>query len=750
MVAPEPPPGGVGSGGGLPDQKMIDELRAALAAKDAEVKALRSHLARTQGLNVLIPMAGPTNDFITAGYRQPKPMVNILGRPLLIWILEQLSLLPEDIVWITIPEIIEDQFGVSYLLRRKFPHLDFRFVTLTVATSSWAETMVCCLRNMDDASLDRRAVCLDCHLVPYGVDILAQVRTLPRPAGATFYFRLAEGDVSKGRKSYIRLNDMGEVTSIREKSAISSFANAGAYVFPSALMLRAAVTRVIDHDHSILAVGSSDERSSASGHGLPSGFCSSVIWDLMKSQQVVFLGKELPRDLFEIVASPEEMKSFVMKVSNTDGQLSRHPAFSTKQTFCFDLENTLFGGCESIGGIWPSPRPLPHQPTVRLLKQLKASGHKVIIHTRTDSESNLGGGGRNVVKLLEDVGIPYDHIHFNKPAADIYIDNLAVSTIGDFKKDLGVDVEVYKQQAISGGVCPRDFNEVSLIQNDYVLKSSSAKLLAGEIYFYQHITPELMDIFPDVVEITNGNIDGNEKSSILMKKIRGVTFSQLACNRCLTSKRLLKFLHTIRRIHSSPQADLQNQAQLTNQELATNYAPKIKSRFDQHRELYLKIDPDSEQLYSAIHSYLQHYTNHIQHAWIIHGDPVFSNVLFTNEHDTRMIDMRGSLGDFLSTQGDIGYDLSKIYQSLCGYDYLLLDKPMTDSAVVKMYEELRSTFWNFVKRHYSVNHDDVRFLAAAHFFSIVPLHSNRVHQKAFLARARQLVEEEMDLESPLE
>ena len=111
---------------------------------------------------------------------------------------------------------------VSHLLKRHFPHLNFKFVSLTVATSCWAETMVCCLRNMNDEDLDRQAVCLDCHMLPYGVDILAQVRMLPRLLGATFFYKPEEDDAMRGRKSYIRLNDMGEVCSIREKSAISS------------------------------------------------------------------------------------------------------------------------------------------------------------------------------------------------------------------------------------------------------------------------------------------------------------------------------------------------------------------------------------------------------------------------------------------------------------------------------------------------------------------------------------------------
>lgn len=44
------------------------------------------------------------------------------------------------------------------------------------------------------------------------------------------------------------------------------------------------------------------------------------------------------------------------------------------------------------------------------------------------------------------------------------------------------------------------------------------------------------------------------------------------------------------------------------------------------------------------------------------------------------IDMRGALGDLISTEGDMNYDLSKVYQSLRGYDFFILDKDIDHNA----------------------------------------------------------------------
>ena len=60
--------------------------------------------------------------------------------------------------------------------------------------------------------------------------------------------------------------------------------------------------------------------------------------------------------------------------------------------------------------------------------------------------------------------------------------------------------------------------------------------------------------------------------------------------------------------------------------------------------------------------------------------------------------MRGALGKRLTTQGDILYDLSKVYQSLCGYDFLLLDQPIKDHEA-RMLEGLRQVFWDATARY---------------------------------------------------
>jgi hypothetical protein len=50
----------------------------------------------------------------------------------------------------------------------------------------------------------------------------------------------------------------------------------------------------------------------------------------------------------------------------------------------------------------------------------------------------------------------------------------------------------------------------------------------------------------------------------------------------------------------------------------------------------------------------------------------------------KLQDMRGCLGSELTLVGDMAYDLAKVFQSLHGYDYLILDQPVlaSDSEIL--------------------------------------------------------------------
>jgi len=126
----------------------------------------------------------------------------------------------------------------------------------------------------------------------------------------------------------------------------------------------------------------------------------------------------------------------------------------------------------------------------------------------------------------------------------------------------------------------------------------------------------------------------------------------------------------------------------------------------------------------------------------VHGDPVFSNVLMAKGGGVYLLDMRGALGTKLTTCGDVAYDLAKVYQSLCGYDFFLEDRELTPIAQEHL-ESLQRVFWSYVSTNYpEVSPSDVRLITAQHFFAIVPLHEVRSRMCLYLRTARALMLQE--------
>lgn len=94
-----------------------------------------------QPLNVIIPIGGVGSRFAKHGYRYPKPLINIVGRPMLLWLLDSLSLKPGDTLWMAINEEIDDEFHVGQLLGKALTNIDHRVLRLRHQTKGAAETV---------------------------------------------------------------------------------------------------------------------------------------------------------------------------------------------------------------------------------------------------------------------------------------------------------------------------------------------------------------------------------------------------------------------------------------------------------------------------------------------------------------------------------------------------------------------------------------------------------------------------------
>ncbi|CAF0868787.1 unnamed protein product [Adineta steineri] len=681
-------------------------------------------------MNILIPMGGIGHRFSKENYRFPKPLINIVGRPMLFWLLDHLDTEEDDIIYLGILESLEKQFDLSQTLKIEYPKRKFETIILDFETRGAVETLFIMLQTINIDRLKYKTISLDCDTI-YFEKILKKFRQLSNQMNASFFFK---DNIGKPIYSYLKLDeDITQenyplIKDVREKIMISNNANTGAYAFRSGFILKEYCIEIIDQ-----SVGDSGE------------YYTTNIIKLMLDNQEDFVGIEVNFQDFVCVGTPDQLNEFLKNL-----KLKQNLINIRKMRFCFDLDNTLVS-YPTIYGDYNSVEPKIHN--IQLVRELHMAGHYIIIQTARRMKTHQG----NVGAVIADIGkitletltkfnIPYDELLFGKPYADVYIDDSAIHALIDTTKEIGWSLEKNvldnnnnNGKKIEGFVCSRHFHTIEQLDN-LIVKSSSIDDLQGEIYFYNNIPLNIKDLFPKLHRIETNN--HANISSIIIEKISGTTYSHLFTNLCLTEGRLLKFLTSLKSIHSSLSFDSISNIKAN---IYENYSSKMLSRYEKYNEIYLNLDQyfenssiiNSKDLLDYFLKYFNQYEISLraQHNAIIHGDPVFSNVLLTPSSHVIFLDMRGSLGKQITLQGDLNYDLAKVYQSLTGYDFILLNKNhLLSTTIVKTYLlQLNEIFQNFILKNYSnnFNFNDLKMITAHLYFTLIPLHQNFQHQLQF-------------------
>ena len=534
---------------------------------------------------------------------------------------------------------------------------NFKFIPINFDTRGAAETVLIALESMDESELKGLTIVVDSDNV-YNDDIIDDIKEVND--NVIFYFN----DLTpKPLFSYIKIvND--EVVEIKEKVKISDFACSGAYGFKSGEVLRDFITRTIKGN-----LKSKNE------------FYTSTIYDRMLNAGVTVKAKVC--DNYTCLGTPDQLK--------IHSSLSPHKGIR----ICFDLDNTLVT-YPRIKDDYTSVEPI--QKNIEYLKFLKQQGNTIIIYTARRMRTHNG----NVGSIVADVGsitldtlnkfdIPYDELYFGKPYANFYIDDLAVKTYDDLEKEIGF----YNLHPET-----RSHNKIE-IYDDKIIKFSTD--IKGEKFWYENIPPIFKDMFPELL--------GVDDNSITISKVNGIPLSHLNVNNILTNDILLNTLKTLKTLHSGPYNE--------NVNIYGNYISKLRERlntFDYSK--YNNID----LLVHEIGLFLEDYENGDRGVCgLIHGDPVLTNILVDNFDNLKFIDMRGKVGSRLTTSGDIFYDYAKVYQSIIGYDFILMGKSINTEVV----ENNKKVFEEFIRKHYSDGRmEDIKWITKSLLLTLIPLHDN--------------------------
>lgn len=357
-------------------------------------------------VNIIIPIGGIGKRFSDEGFKKPKPLINVLGKPILFWLLDKLSFKDGDVLYIPYNSVLQDynfEDQVKHKMRDK--NISIVFKKIDKITKGAAETILLMLKDIPKKKLNEPIISLDSDNF-YEFDILNDFRNDPK--NIIYYFKDFQQNPVY---SYIKIDDnSGLVNKIEEKNKISDNACVGAYGFLS-------IEDLIEYINSIISKNLKSKNE----------FYISNIYGAMINNDESVYSKEIKK--FFCLGTPNLIKLFSQNYNNEE-----------KLRFCFDLDNTLVTLPEK--GDYNKIKPITKN--INLLKFLYDRGHIIIIYTARRMKTHKGNVGAILselgeltLKQLREFNIPFHEIYFGKPYANYYIDDLSVNPFYDCEKEIG-------------------------------------------------------------------------------------------------------------------------------------------------------------------------------------------------------------------------------------------------------------------------------------------------------------------------
>ena len=636
---------------------------------------------------IIIPLGGFGKRFRDCGYTRPKALINVFGRSIIWHLISNLNI--KNYHTVVIPYNKEYKpYNFESLMRKNFPTINFKFIVLEHDSRGAAESISIALKNLPEILINSPVLCLDSDNF-YTYDIIKEWN------GENKIFTFSDLGNSP-IYSYVKLNSENEtILEIREKDKISKSACCGAYGFNSAKVLLTYIEKIITQDKRVKGE-----------------FYTSVVISEMIKEGIIFKNCEVDKEKYICLGTPLLLKMFYNNFPRRGSIYSNEKIKPLR--ICFDLDNTLVS-YPQIPGDYSSVLPLENN--IKLLRYLKTFGNIIIIYTARRMKTHNGNIGKiyaDVGKLtidtLEKFNIPYDELYFGKPFAHFYIDDLAINAFSNIQKEIG-----YYNDFIE----PRKFHSIEVKNVSVIKKSGSFESLSGEIFYYKNIPCEIKDLFP--VFFSEEENTSDNSASFEIEKIEGITVSQLFVSELLKENTLRHIFESINRIQKCSIKSINDGINGINGiNIYANYSTKVRHRYNNNRSIYNEFT-ESNRIFNDLISFLDDYEiDNMGEISVIHGDAVFTNILINKYDKIKFIDMRGKLDETLSILGDVHYDWAKIYQSLVGYDSILLGcNNLSNNYKLEMINVFRE--W-YITTYSLKRFNWLKIITKSLIFSLIPIH----------------------------
>jgi len=261
-------------------------------------------------MNIIIPLGGKGERFLKNGYIQPKPLIPILDKCMIEYVLDNLTISSDDNIFIIYNEKL-DNYNFSQYIEKKYSFI--RFIKIN-DTKGAVETLFLGIQYiLNNYNYNKKSLILDCDTF-YSEDIIRIFKN--SNDNMVFYTKNYEASPIY---SYIQLNEHHIITHIKEKEKISDNANTGAYAFTDINILHHYCKYVLDNNITF--------------NNEP--YTSCVISEMIKSS-ILFIGYELNENNVFSLGTPNDVDKYI---NNT-------------YAFLFDLDGTLIITDEIYFNIW--------------------------------------------------------------------------------------------------------------------------------------------------------------------------------------------------------------------------------------------------------------------------------------------------------------------------------------------------------------------------------------------------------------
>lgn len=201
----------------------IENIMNAIKYYEYPVGGIVSKTMFQKNINIVIPMAGNGSRFSTAGYKDPKPLIDIFGKPMISWVIQNIGI-DANYIFITKKDHYQ-QYNLESLLKCMVPNC--KIIQLDHTTQGAACTVLMAeeyINNDSPLLMANSDQWLDWNSEEFIFNFLVKEKDSDVKV-STF--------ISDGSKkwSYVNVDDDNFVNNVKEKDPISEYGTTGIYMW---------------------------------------------------------------------------------------------------------------------------------------------------------------------------------------------------------------------------------------------------------------------------------------------------------------------------------------------------------------------------------------------------------------------------------------------------------------------------------------------------------------------------------------